>query len=57
MEKIKGREMQTQGQHNDVLLKRKLKSSAQNLSTALQAVNNPLKNVVGIQGQQKILQA
>ena len=26
--KDKGREMQTQGQHNDVLLKRKLKPSA-----------------------------
>ena len=49
--------MQTQGQHNDVLLKRKPKSSVFNLSTALQAVNNPLKNVVGIHEQQKTLQA
>ena len=53
MEKIKGREMQTQGQHSDVLLKRKPKFSAQNLSAPLQAVNNPLKNEVGIHEQQK----
>ena len=39
--------MQTQEQHNNVLLKRKPKPSAQNLSTALQAVSNPLENVVG----------
>ena len=47
MAKIKGREMQTQGQHNDVLSKRKPKPRR----TALQAVNNPLKNVVGIPEQ------
>ena len=57
MVKIKGREMQTQGQHNDVLSKRKPKPSMKNLSAALQAVNNPLKNVVGIHEQQKTLQA
>ena len=51
MEKIKGREMQTQGQHNDVLLKRKPKTSVKNLSAALQTVNNPLKNQVGIHEQ------
>ena len=56
MAKIKGREMQTQGQHNDVLSKRKLKPLAKNLSAALQAVNNPLKNVVGIYEQLKTLQ-
>ena len=44
--------MQTQGQHNDVLLKRKLKPSVQNLSATLQAVSNPLENVVGIHEQQ-----
>ena len=49
--------MQTQGQYNDVLSKRKPKSSAYNLSAALQAVNNPLKNVVGIHEMQKDLQA
>ena len=57
MAKIKGREMQTQGQHNDVLLKRKPKPSTKNLFAALQTVNNPLKNVVGIHEQQKTLQA
>ena len=57
MAKIKGREMQTLGQHNDVLSKRKSKPSAKNLSAALQVVNNPLKNVVGIYEQQKTLQA
>ena len=36
----------------DVLSKRKPKSSAKNLSAALQAVNNPLENTVGIHGQQ-----
>ena len=36
----------------DVLSKRKPKSSAKNLSAALQAVINPLENIVGIQGQQ-----
>ena len=48
MAKIKGREMQTQRQHNDVLSKRKPKSSTKNLSVALQTINNPLKNEVGI---------
>ena len=43
MAKIKGREMQTQGQHNDVLLKRKPKPSALNLSAALQVISNPLE--------------
>ena len=43
MAKIKGRDMQTQGQHNDVLSKRK--PSKPNL------LNNPLKNVVGIHEQ------
>ena len=52
MAKIKGREMQTQGQHNDVLLKRKPKPSAEDLSAVLQAVSNPLENVVGIHEQQ-----
>ena len=56
MEKIKGREMQTQGQHNDVLSKRKLKSSVLNLSAVLQAFNNPLENEVGIHEQYKTLQ-
>uniref|UniRef100_A0A7N2RDP3 E3 ubiquitin-protein ligase RMA n=1 Tax=Quercus lobata TaxID=97700 RepID=A0A7N2RDP3_QUELO len=36
----------------DVLSKRKPKPSAKNLSAALQAVINPLENIVGIQGQQ-----
>ena len=40
--------MQTQRQHSDVLLKRKPKSSAKNLFAALQVVNNPLENMVGI---------
>ena len=44
--------MQTQGQHNDVLSKRKPKPLAQNLSAALQVVSNPLENVVGIYEQQ-----
>ena len=57
MEKIKGREMQIQKQHNNVLSKRKPKSLAWNLSTVLQAVNNPLENEVGIHEQQKTLQA
>ena len=57
MAKIKGGEMQTQRQHNDVLSKRKSKSSALNLFAALQAVNNPLENKVGIHEQQKTLQA
>ena len=50
--KDKGREMQTQGQHNDVLSKRKSKPSTKNLSAALQAISNPLENVVGIHKQQ-----
>ena len=57
MAKIKGREMQTQGQHNDVLLKKKPKPSVLNFSATLQAVNNPLENQVGIHEQQKTLQA
>ena len=40
--------MQTQRQYNDVLSKRKPKSSAKNLSNALQTVNNTLENKVGI---------
>ena len=48
MAKIKGKEMQTQGQHSDMLSKGKPKSSAKNLSAALQAVNNLLENIVGI---------
>lgn len=36
----------------DMLSKRKPKTSAKNLSAALQAVINPLENTVGIQGQQ-----
>ena len=48
MAKIKGREMQTQRQHSDVLSKRKSKFSVKNLSAALQAVNNLLENKVGI---------
>ena len=51
-----GKEMQTQRQHSDVLSKRKLKSSAKNLSAALQTVNNPLNNEVEIHEQQKTLQ-
>ena len=57
MAKIKGRDMQTQEQHSDVLSKRKSKSSAWNLSAALQVVNNTLENEVGIHEQQKTLQA
>ena len=53
MTKIKGREMQTKGQHSDVLSKRRPKPSAKNLSAAPQAVNNPQKNQVGIKEQQK----
>ena len=34
--------------HGDVFSKRKSKYSAKNLSAALQAVNNPLENKVGI---------
>ena len=52
MAKIKGRKMQTQGQHNDVLSKRKPKPLTKNLSAALQAVSNPLENVVGIHEKQ-----
>ena len=52
MEKLKGREMQTQRQHNDMLSKSKPKSLTQNLSATLQAVNNPLDNE-----EQKTLQA
>ena len=37
---------------HDVLSKRKPKPSVYNLSAALQAVNNPLENKVGIHGQQ-----
>ena len=44
--------MQTQGEHNDVLSKRKPKLLTQNLSAALQAISNPLENVVGIHEQQ-----
>ena len=44
MTKIKGKEMQSQRQHSDVLSKRKPKNSAKNLSVALQAVNDPLEN-------------
>ena len=47
-QRLRGREMQTQRQHSDVLAKRKPKSSVKNLSAALQAVNNPLENKVGI---------
>jgi len=43
--------MQTQGQQNDVLSKKKPKPSTYNLSAALQAVINPLENVVGIHEQ------
>ena len=46
MVKIKGRGIQTQKQHSDMLLKMKLKFSTKNLSAALQAVNNPLENEV-----------
>ena len=49
--------MQTQRQHNDVLSKRKLKSSTYNLSATLQAINNPLENEDEIHKQQKTLQA
>ena len=51
-DKDKEREIQTQGQHNDVLSKRKSKPSAKNLSAALQVVSNPLENVVGIHERQ-----
>ena len=57
MAKIKVKEMQTQGQYNYVLSKRKPKLSTQDLFAAFQAINNPLKNVVGIYEQQKTLQA
>ena len=57
MVKIKGREMQKQRQHSDVLSKRKPKFSTQNLFAALQVVNNTLENEVGIHEQQKTLQA
>ena len=40
--------MQTQKQHNDVLSKRKPKSSMKNLFAAFQAVNNTPENKVGI---------
>ena len=49
--------METQKQHSDVLSKRKPNSSAENLSVALQTVNNPLENEVGIHEQQKTFQA
>ena len=39
--------MQKQGQYSNVLSKRKPKPSAWNLFAALQAVSNPLENVVG----------
>ena len=48
MAKIKRREMQTQKQYSDVLSKRKPKSLVKNLSATLQAVDNPLENIVGI---------
>ena len=44
--------MQTQGQHIDVLSKREPKLSVKYLSAALQAVSNPLENVVGMHEQQ-----
>ena len=44
--------MQTQGQHIDVLSKRKPKPSAKNLTAALQAVSNPLENVIRMHKQQ-----
>ena len=40
--------MQIQRQYNDMLSKRKPKSSMKKLSAALQVVNNPLENKVGI---------
>ena len=57
MLKIKGREMQTQRQHSDMLSKMKPKFSTKNLSATLQAVNNPLENEVRKHEQQKTLQA
>ena len=57
MVKIKGREMQIQKQHSDMLSKIKPKFSTKNLSAALQAVNNPLENEVRKHKQQKTLQA
>ena len=36
--------------HADVLLKRKLKNSAKNLSTALQVIIDPLDNQLGYMG-------
>ena len=50
--KIKRKEDVNTKTTRDVLSKRKPKPSAQNLSAALQAVINPLENIVGIQGQQ-----
>ena len=43
--------MQTQGQHNDVLSKRKPKNSVKNLSAAFQAKINPLDNQLGYKGE------
>ena len=40
-----------------MLSKRKPKNSAKNLSTALQAVIDPLDNQLGYMGEQKSLQA
>ena len=57
MIEIKGREMQIQRQHSDVLSKRKPKFLTWNLSAALQVVNNALENKVGIDEQQKTYQA
>ena len=44
-------------QHQDVLSKRKPKNLAKNLSTALQAVIDPLDNQLGYIGKQETLQA
>ena len=55
MAKIKGREMQTQGQHT-MCYRRGNRSPRRKTSPALQAINNPLKNVVGIHEQKKTLQ-
>ena len=57
MAKIKGREMQTQGQHTMCYQRGNRNPRRKTFSAALQAVNNPLKNVVGIHEQQKTLQA
>ena len=53
MAKIKGREMQTQGQHTMCYRRGNQSSRRKTSLLPSKAVNNPLKNIVGIHEQQK----